>query len=135
MFERLPALARTTSAETFVVMSNGHGPWQMAICNTMSRGDRVLVCESGHFAVAWGVVEVVVTIVDQLFLPQWVSTLAVKPIQSLRAVVQRMQSPKQINLMAYPMHKPKPKINNQCQDDDPWIESFDIKTLWMRQQS
>ncbi len=54
VFERLPPLARTTSAESFVVMSNGHGPWQMAICNTMSRGDRVLVCESGHFAVAWG---------------------------------------------------------------------------------
>ncbi len=28
-------------------------------------------------AVAWGVTEVVVTVVDQLFLPQWVSTLAV----------------------------------------------------------
>ncbi len=54
VFERLPALARTSNAEPFVIMSNGHGPWQMAICNTMSRGDKVLACESGHFAVAWG---------------------------------------------------------------------------------
>ncbi len=30
-----------------------------------------------YVAVAWGVTEIVVTIVEQLFLPQWVSTLAV----------------------------------------------------------
>ena len=30
-----------------------------------------------YSAVAWGVAEVVVTVVEQLFLPQWVSTLAV----------------------------------------------------------
>ncbi len=54
VFERLPALARTTTAESFVIMSNGHGPWQMAVCNTMSRGDKVLALESGHFAIAWG---------------------------------------------------------------------------------
>ena len=30
-----------------------------------------------YVAVAWGVTEIVVTIVDQLFLPQWVGTLAV----------------------------------------------------------
>ncbi|NIP19338.1 MAG: hypothetical protein GWM87_15145, partial [Xanthomonadales bacterium] len=30
-----------------------------------------------YFAVAWGVTEVLVTVTEQLFLPQWVSTLAV----------------------------------------------------------
>jgi alanine-glyoxylate transaminase/serine-glyoxylate transaminase/serine-pyruvate transaminase len=35
-------------------VSNGHGAWDMAISNTLSRGDRVLVLESGRFAVAWG---------------------------------------------------------------------------------
>ena len=30
-----------------------------------------------YSAVAWGVAEVVVTVVEQLFLPQWVSTLSV----------------------------------------------------------
>ena len=50
---RLPAIARTT-AHTFMVIANGHGAWQMAISNTMSRGDKVLVLESGRFAVAWG---------------------------------------------------------------------------------
>jgi TolB-like protein/tetratricopeptide (TPR) repeat protein len=38
---------------------------------------KVLKAAAIYFAVAWGVVEVVVTIAEQLFLPQWLSTLAV----------------------------------------------------------
>ncbi len=50
---RLPAIART-SGNAFVVASNGHGAWQMAISNTIARGDKVLALESGRFAVFWG---------------------------------------------------------------------------------
>lgn len=53
IFAALPSLART-SGHPFVVIANGHGAWQMAITNTMSKGDKVLVLESGIFAVAWG---------------------------------------------------------------------------------
>ena len=53
LFEDLPALART-NGEVFVSISNGHGAWEMALTNTLSRGDRVLVLESGRFAAAWG---------------------------------------------------------------------------------
>ncbi len=53
IFAALPGLARTTG-KPFVVISNGHGAWQMAISNTLARGDKVLVLESGRFAVAWG---------------------------------------------------------------------------------
>ncbi|MEM7322410.1 MAG: aminotransferase class V-fold PLP-dependent enzyme [Actinomycetota bacterium] len=53
IFERLPAIART-SGEPFVIISNGHGAWQMAVSNTLSRGDKVLVLESGRFAIVWG---------------------------------------------------------------------------------
>ena len=49
----LPSIARTSSP-TFMVIANGHGAWQMAICNTLSRGDKVLALESGRFAVTWG---------------------------------------------------------------------------------
>jgi alanine-glyoxylate transaminase/serine-glyoxylate transaminase/serine-pyruvate transaminase len=38
----------------FVSVSNGHGAWEMAITNTLSRGEKVLVLESGRFAVSWG---------------------------------------------------------------------------------
>lgn len=50
---RLPTIART-SGHPFIVIGNGHAAWQMSIANTMSRGDKVLVLESGRFAVAWG---------------------------------------------------------------------------------
>ncbi len=51
--ERLPAVART-EGRVFVTIGNGHGGWQMALANTLSRGDTVLVAESGRFAAAWG---------------------------------------------------------------------------------
>jgi TolB-like protein/tetratricopeptide (TPR) repeat protein len=41
------------------------------------RKRKVLQTAAIYGAVAWGVTEVVVTVVEQLFLPQWVSTLAV----------------------------------------------------------
>jgi len=50
---RLPAIARTTG-KAFVLASNGHGAWQMAIANTIAPGDKVLALESGRFAVIWG---------------------------------------------------------------------------------
>lgn len=53
LFEDLPAIART-SGEPFVAISNGHGAWEMAVTNTLSKNDRVLVVESGRFAAAWG---------------------------------------------------------------------------------
>ena len=49
----LPGIART-QGEVFVAISNGHGVWEMALTNTLSRGDRVLVLESGIFAPGWG---------------------------------------------------------------------------------
>ncbi len=53
LFADLPAIART-DGEVFIVIGNGHAAWQMAISNTVRRGDRVLVLESGTFAVVWG---------------------------------------------------------------------------------
>jgi len=41
------------------------------------RRRKVLQAAAIYGAVAWGVTEVVVTVVEQLFLPQWVATLAV----------------------------------------------------------
>ncbi|MCP4227538.1 MAG: aminotransferase class V-fold PLP-dependent enzyme [Actinomycetia bacterium] len=52
VFSRLGELARTES-QPFVVIGNGHAAWQMAVSNTLSRGDKVLAIETGRFAVAW----------------------------------------------------------------------------------
>ncbi|WP_420622750.1 pyridoxal-phosphate-dependent aminotransferase family protein [Candidatus Poriferisodalis sp.] len=52
LLDRLPALARTEH-RAYIAISNGHGAWEMAVTNTLSRGDKVLVLEVGHFATNW----------------------------------------------------------------------------------
>jgi len=53
IFDELPSVART-SGQAFMAISNGHGAWEMALTNTLCRGDHILVLESGRFAVGWG---------------------------------------------------------------------------------
>ena len=53
ILNELPAIVRT-NGQVFMAISNGHGAWEMALTNTLSRGDKVLVLESGRFAVGWG---------------------------------------------------------------------------------
>jgi len=43
-----------TKGRTYIYASNGHGVWEAALGNVLSRGDRVLVLESGRFATSWG---------------------------------------------------------------------------------
>lgn len=43
-----------TTGETFIYAANGHGGWEAALSNVLSRGDKVLVLASGRFAVGWG---------------------------------------------------------------------------------
>jgi alanine-glyoxylate transaminase/serine-glyoxylate transaminase/serine-pyruvate transaminase len=49
----LSALFRTTG-RTYIYAANGHGGWEAALTNVLSRGDVVLALESGRFAVGWG---------------------------------------------------------------------------------
>ncbi|HWL42990.1 MAG TPA: aminotransferase class V-fold PLP-dependent enzyme [Ilumatobacter sp.] len=48
----LPGLVGT-AGEAYIAISNGHGGWEMALTNTLSRGDRVLVADCGLFAAVW----------------------------------------------------------------------------------
>jgi alanine-glyoxylate transaminase/serine-glyoxylate transaminase/serine-pyruvate transaminase len=43
-----------TSGRAYIYAANGHGAWEAALTNVLSRGDRILVLESGRFAVSWG---------------------------------------------------------------------------------
>ncbi len=43
-----------TKGRTYIYAANGHGAWEAAITNVLSRGDTVLVLESGRFALGWG---------------------------------------------------------------------------------
>jgi alanine-glyoxylate transaminase/serine-glyoxylate transaminase/serine-pyruvate transaminase len=48
----LPALART-AGRAFIYIANGHGAWEAALANTLSRGDRALALDSGRFGLGW----------------------------------------------------------------------------------
>jgi alanine-glyoxylate transaminase / serine-glyoxylate transaminase / serine-pyruvate transaminase len=43
-----------TTGRAYIYISNGHGAWEAALTNVLSRGDRILVLESGRFAIGWG---------------------------------------------------------------------------------
>lgn len=42
-----------TTGRVFTPIGNGHAAWEMALANTLSRGDRVLVLDCGRFAAIW----------------------------------------------------------------------------------
>src|ERR1041385_1998968 len=43
-----------TAGRSYIYAANGHGAWDAALSNVLSRGDKVLVLESGSFALGWG---------------------------------------------------------------------------------
>ncbi|HEV7984115.1 MAG TPA: aminotransferase class V-fold PLP-dependent enzyme [Xanthobacteraceae bacterium] len=43
-----------TRGKSYIYIANGHGAWEAALSNVLSRGDKVLVLESGRFAIGWG---------------------------------------------------------------------------------
>ncbi|MGL4290339.1 MAG: pyridoxal-phosphate-dependent aminotransferase family protein [Phreatobacter sp.] len=43
-----------TKSRTYIYAANGHGGWEAALTNVLSRGDKVLVLSSGRFAIGWG---------------------------------------------------------------------------------
>ena len=53
LLEDLPKIFGTTG-RTYIYAANGHGGWEAAVSNVLSRGETILVLESGLFAVGWG---------------------------------------------------------------------------------
>jgi alanine-glyoxylate transaminase / serine-glyoxylate transaminase / serine-pyruvate transaminase len=49
----LPKVFRT-KGQCYIYAGNGHGGWEAALTNVLSRGDHVLALESGRFAIGWG---------------------------------------------------------------------------------
>jgi len=43
-----------TKERVYIYSANGHGGWEAAFTNVLSKGDLVLVLESGRFAIGWG---------------------------------------------------------------------------------
>ena len=43
-----------TTGRAYIYIANGHGAWEAALTNVLVTGDKILVLESGRFAVGWG---------------------------------------------------------------------------------
>ncbi len=43
-----------TKGRTYIYISNGHGAWEASLSNVLSKGEKILVLESGRFAIGWG---------------------------------------------------------------------------------
>jgi alanine-glyoxylate transaminase / serine-glyoxylate transaminase / serine-pyruvate transaminase len=43
-----------TKGRSHIYIANGHGAWEAVLSNVLSRGDKILVLESGRFAIGWG---------------------------------------------------------------------------------
>jgi alanine-glyoxylate transaminase / serine-glyoxylate transaminase / serine-pyruvate transaminase len=43
-----------TTGRAYIYIANGHGVWEAAVTNVLSKGDKILVLESGRFAINWG---------------------------------------------------------------------------------
>jgi alanine-glyoxylate transaminase/serine-glyoxylate transaminase/serine-pyruvate transaminase len=43
-----------TTGRAYIYIANGHGVWEAAATNVLSKGDKILVLESGRFAINWG---------------------------------------------------------------------------------
>jgi len=53
LHEDLPKIFRT-AGRAYIYAANGHGGWEAALSNVLSRGETVPVLESGLFAAGWG---------------------------------------------------------------------------------
>ncbi|MHA1536558.1 MAG: pyridoxal-phosphate-dependent aminotransferase family protein [Alphaproteobacteria bacterium] len=43
-----------SEGRTYLYAANGHGAWEAALTNVLSKGEKVLVLQSGQFATGWG---------------------------------------------------------------------------------
>ncbi|RIA55231.1 pyridoxal-phosphate-dependent aminotransferase family protein [Dichotomicrobium thermohalophilum] len=51
--EGMKRIVKTEKGEVIIYPASGTGAWEAALVNTMSPGDKVLMYETGHFAMLW----------------------------------------------------------------------------------
>jgi len=68
-----------TKNKSYIHIANGHGAWEAAISNVLSRGDKILVLESGRFAVGWGIAAELMGVEVEVLKGDW--RRAVRPAE------------------------------------------------------
>lgn len=71
-----------TQGKTFIYASNGHGGWESALTNSLSRGDKVLVLDSGRFARGWGEMAAVLGLDVEVLPGDWRKAVDAKALQT-----------------------------------------------------
>ncbi len=60
-----------TQGHVIIFPSSGTGAWESALCNTLSPGDKVLMCETGQFAVLWAVMAQKLGLKPEVITTDW----------------------------------------------------------------
>src|ERR1700743_1564198 len=68
-----------TKGRSYIYIANGHGAWEATLSNVLSRGDKILVLESGRFAVSWGVAATAMGVEVEVLKGDW--RRAVRPAE------------------------------------------------------
>jgi alanine-glyoxylate transaminase/serine-glyoxylate transaminase/serine-pyruvate transaminase len=66
-----------TKDRSYIYIANGHGAWEAALTNVLSKGDKILVLESGRFALAWGETAAMLGVEVEVLAGDW--SRAVRP--------------------------------------------------------
>ncbi|MEK9752136.1 MAG: aminotransferase class V-fold PLP-dependent enzyme [Rhodospirillaceae bacterium] len=77
LFADLKRVFKTEAGYPFVYAANGHGAWEAAITNVLAPGDKVLVPETGRFAMSWIYMAEMLKIECELLPNDW--RTAIKP--------------------------------------------------------
>jgi alanine-glyoxylate transaminase/serine-glyoxylate transaminase/serine-pyruvate transaminase len=68
-----------TTGHSYIYIANGHGAWEAVLSNVLSRGDKILVLESGRFAINWGNAAAAMGVEVELLKGDW--RRAVRPAE------------------------------------------------------
>jgi alanine-glyoxylate transaminase/serine-glyoxylate transaminase/serine-pyruvate transaminase len=60
-----------TKGRAYIYAANGHGGWEAALTNVLTRGDHVLALESGRFAIGWGEMASMVGVEVEVLKGDW----------------------------------------------------------------
>jgi alanine-glyoxylate transaminase/serine-glyoxylate transaminase/serine-pyruvate transaminase len=71
LFDRLKPVFGTTKGQILIYPGSGTGAWEAALVNTLSPGDRVLMCDTGQFATLWRDVATRFGLVIELIPGDW----------------------------------------------------------------
>src|SRR5437763_10435250 len=66
-----------TKGRSYIYIANGHGAWEAALTNVLSKGDKILVLESGRFALAWSETAAMLGVEVEVLAGDW--SRAVRP--------------------------------------------------------